>query len=263
MKVSIVTATYNCGRTLRASLDSLARQTYRKIEHVIVDGASTDDTLRLIENYAENVDYEVKLISEPDEGVYDALNKGIKLATGDVVGLLHSDDMFASDRVIERIVEVLSSNEYDGCYGDIVYVDREDTSKMVRYWKAGKYNRKKLLLGWMPPHPTCFLKRSVYERFGLFDTSYKIAADYDFMVRILYTGGVRLAYIPEVITIMRSGGMSNKSLKNRILVLRENYAVMKKHGLPAFRALLVRTLSRIPQFVVGKAHRLVRGQGGF
>jgi len=262
MKVSIVTATYNCGKTLKASLDSLARQTYKKIEHVIVDGASTDETLQIIEEYIAKVDYEVKLISEPDEGVYDALNKGIKLATGDVIGLLHSDDMLASDRVIERIVDVLSSNDYDGCYGDIVYVDREDTSRVVRYWRAGNYDRKKLRLGWMPPHPTCFLKKSVYEKFGLFDTSYKIAADYDFMVRILYKGGIQLAYIPEVIIVMRSGGMSNKSLKNRILVFRENYMVMKKHGLPAFRALLVRTLSRIPQFVSGKIHRFSKGKGG-
>lgn len=262
MKVSIVTATYNCGKTLKASLDSLARQTYKKIQHVIVDGASTDETLQIIEEYIAKVDYEVKLISEPDEGVYDALNKGIKLTTGDVVGLLHSDDLFANERVIERIVDVLSSNDYDGCYGDIVYVDREDTSKVVRYWKAGKYDRKKLRLGWMPPHPTCFLKKSVYEKFGLFDKSYKIAADYDFVIRILYKGGVRLAYIPEVITVMRSGGMSNKSVKNRILVFRENYMVMKKHGLPAFRALLVRTLSRIPQFVSGKVHRLSKGKGG-
>ncbi|WP_299778196.1 glycosyltransferase family 2 protein [uncultured Formosa sp.] len=247
MKVSIITATYNSEKTIEDCLKSVLNQNYNNIEYIIIDGASTDDTLSIIEK-AKLKHENIISVSEADKGIYDALNKGIEKATGDVVGFLHSDDFFASNETINHIVEAFKSNKVDGVYGDLHYINSTNSDKIVRNWKSQPFSEKLLKQGWMPAHPTLFLKKSVYLKHGLFNLNFKIAADYDLMLRIFKDASLRFNYLPEVITKMRVGGASNRSLKNIWLKTREDYMAVKgnKMGSPVL-VICSKNLSKIPQ----------------
>jgi len=246
MKVSIITATFNSEKTILDTLKSLEQQTYKNIEYIVIDGASSDKTVELIQNNSTRV---TKIICEPDQGIYDALNKGIYASTGDVIGFLHSDDLFASNIAVENIVNKFKSDGCDAVYGDLKYVAQDNISKVIRVWKSGEYNLSSIKSGWMPPHPTFFMKRELYEKFGGFDLGFKIAADYDSLLRYLWTNQISLAYLPEVLTLMRMGGASNRNLKNILQKTKEDINILSKNKVPVFRAILMKNISKIPQFI--------------
>jgi len=221
-------------------------QTYDDVECIVIDGASTDGTLKTIKRFEGGINY---LISEPDQGIYYALNKGIARATGDVLGFLHSDDYFTDTMVLARVAVAMADPLFDACYGDLCYVDRDDAR--IRYWHAGQYQRERLAWGWMPPHPTFYARKRVYQQFGVFDTSYRIAADYDCLLRFLITGGIRCVYIPSVLVAMRTGGMSNRSLKNILLKSCEDYRALRSNGVGGLGVLLAKNIRKIGQLIVG------------
>lgn len=246
MKVSIITATYNSAATVESSLKAVASQDYKNIEHIIIDGKSKDNTLEVVERYRDTIS---KVISEKDQGIYDALNKGIANATGDIVGILHSDDFYVDEKVISKVVKAFSQGA-DSVYADLQYVDRDNTNKIIRHWKSGSYREGKFLAGWMPPHPTFFVRREVYEKYGAFNLLLKSAADYELMLRLLHKHKISTAYIPEVIVKMRVGGKSNASLMNRIQANREDRLAWKLNDLqPGLLTLTFKPLSKIRQFL--------------
>ena len=211
LKVSIITVVYNNKSTIKNAIESVLNQTYKNIEYIVIDGASTDGTIEIIESYANKMD---KFVSEPDKGIYDAMNKGLKLATGDIVGILNSDDIYANNKVIETVADAFQKNDCDAIYGDLVYVDKEDLNKIIRYWKSKPFKKGLFKKGWHPAHPTYFVKKDVYDRYGLFNHDFKIAADYELMLRFMEKYNINTHYIPEVLVKMRVGGESNRSLKN-------------------------------------------------
>jgi glycosyltransferase len=246
MKISIITAVYNNKETIRDAIESVLNQTYKNVEYIIIDGVSDDGTVEIIQSYGDKIS---KFISEKDKGIYDGLNKGISLATGGFIAFLHSDDLYASSRVVEGIMKVLESDgSLDGVYGDLIYTPKNDTSKVLRYWKSKDFNVFLLKLGWMPAHPTLFLKRDVYEKFGGFDLDFKIAGDYDFMLRVL-SAGIKVKYIPEILYKMRVGGESNKSIKNIIQKSKEDLQALKNNNIGGIRTLLYKNISKIKQFL--------------
>ena len=249
MKISIITSVYNNKETIVEAIESVLSQTYDNIEYIVVDGASTDGTVDVIKKYEGQI---ATFVSEPDKGIYDGLNKGVALATGDVVGFLHSDDLFEDEHVVAKIAEAFKIDDLDSIYGDLTYVRKDDTSKVVRYWKSGTYGLKKLKNGWMPPHPTFYVKREVYEKFGAFDTSFKISADYDSILRFLGREGITTRYIPEVLVKMRVGGESNKSLKNLLQKSREDLRAMKNNGVGNMGSLFFKNASKVKQFLMHK-----------
>ena len=211
-RISIITVTYNASDHLRDCLDSVREQDI-DVEHILIDGASTDATLNILDAYKDRLAH---VISEKDEGMYDALNKGIGLATGDVIGILNADDFYFSKDTLSRVADAFSDEHVDAVYGDLVYVDRNNTEKVVRAWRSGEYRPRKFYQGWMPPHPTFFVRHRMYQQYGLFNPELGTAADYELMLRMLLKHGIQTAYIPEVLVKMRSGGVSNQSLKNRL-----------------------------------------------
>ncbi len=245
MKVSIITITYNSELTLRDTIDSVVGQSYNNIEYIIVDGGSKDNTLNIVKSYEGKIS---KVISEKDHGLYDALNKGIKLATGDVIGLIHSDDFYNSTNVIQHIVDTFQSSHSDAVYADLYYVDKDDTTKIFRKWKSGDYKYGMFLNGWMPPHPTFFAKREVYQKWGGFNLQLKSAADYELMLRFIHKHQISLAYLPEFIIKMRVGGKSNVTLKNRIRANQEDRKAWVINGIkPRFYTLYAKPLRKIIQ----------------
>lgn len=245
MRISVITAVYNRNAVVGDAVDSVLRQTYRDIDYVIQDGGSTDGTLARI---AERKAPRIRLCSERDDGLYDAINRGIARASGEVIGLMHSDDVFASDDVLARVAEALNDPAVDGVYGDLDYVSTGDMSRTIRKWRSGGYAPEKLRRGWMPPHPTLYLRRSVFAAWGAYDTSYRIAADYDAMLRYLVRGGIRLAYVPKVFVRMRVGGESNRSLSKILTKSREDYRAIRANGVGGLRTLALKNLSKIGQF---------------
>lgn len=247
MKISVISVVYNNARYIGDCIESVAGQSYRDLEHIVVDGGSTDGTLDVIEKHRESV---TKWVSEPDDGLYSAMNKGIGMATGDVVGFLHSDDYYAGRDVIEKVAGVFTEREVDSLYGDLVYITKGG-DRVIRYWKSGDYRKGMVNWGWMPPHPTFFVKREVYGRYGGFNTNLKVAADYDLILRFLGKHGISTHYLPEVLIKMRIGGNSNKSIKNIIRKSREDYRAMKENGLPLpVAALFYKNLSKLRQFII-------------
>jgi glycosyltransferase len=245
MKISVITATYNSAATVRHALQSVSDQSWPDVEHIVIDGASRDDTLAILAQHGARV---AKVVSEPDKGIFDALNKGIAAASGDVVGFLHSDDEFASPEVLSWIAQEFSDENVQAVYGDLVYVRRENTQSVVRTWRSGKFSPGKLARGWMPPHPTLYLRRGIYERLGVFDCRYRIAADYDFILRLFSSAALGVRYIPRVLVRMRVGGNSNRSLRNILNKSREDYAALRSHGFGA-AALAAKNLRKLPQFL--------------
>lgn len=246
IKISVITITYNSEKTLRDTIESVLSQTYEDIEYIIVDGKSKDSTCDIVRSYGERITH---FVSEKDSGLYDALNKGIRMATGDVVGFLHSDDIYASTDILKLIAEAFIHFEVDSVYGDLVYVDQADTSKIIRFWRSGKFHRSKALTGWMPPHPTFYAKRRVYEEYGGFNTTFRIAADYESILRFLVRFKISTFYIPLVFVRMRVGGESNKSLKNLIRKSREDIRAMRINGLITVAALFSKNVSKFKQFM--------------
>lgn len=247
MKVTIITATYNSEKHIDSCLESVSSQDYSNIEHLIIDGESNDDTLKLIRTSATN-NPKIKIFSEPDNGIYDALNKGILLSTGNIIGFLHSDDFFNSNNIISRVVQKIESDDLDGLYGDLNYVNRDETMKIIRKWKSVDYKSTLLKKGWMPAHPTLFLKKEVYQKHGLFDLSFSISADYDFMIRVFKDNRLNFGYLNEVFTNMRVGGVSNRSLKSIIIKMKEDYKVIRKNSIGQINTLISKNISKITQF---------------
>lgn len=255
MKISIITATYNSAATIADVQRSMAEQDYPRdqLEWIVVDGASTDRTLELVKAADFQPD---KLVSEPDNGIYDALNKGIRMATGDIVGFLHADDFLASSQVLSRVACAFRNSGATALYGDLQYVRqlRGGGVSVVRNWKSGVYQRNKLRWGWMPPHPALFLKKEVYDLAVLpngefFDTRFRCAADYDFILRIFSKHGVDPAYLKMVLVKMRVGGTSNRSLKHIIRKSREDWQVIRRNGVGHIHTLAWKNLGKLRQFI--------------
>jgi len=245
MKISIITATYNRKATIAQAIESLQAQTYPDVEHIIQDGGSTDGTLAVVESMANAA---TSLQSTPDTGIYDALNKGIKRASGEIIGLMHSDDYFAHPGVLQKVADAFSDPDIDGVYGDLDYVAPDNPDRIIRHWKSGPFHPRNLARGWMPPHPTLYLRRDVFERLGVYDTSYQIAADYDAMLRWLGAGRLRAAYIPEVLVKMRLGGESNRSLGRILQKSREDYRAIRNNGIGGIATLVMKNTRKIRQF---------------
>ena len=228
MKISIITPSFNSVEIIESAIKNVLNQDYPNIEYIITDGGSTDGTVEVINKYKNKIN---KFVSEKDRGVYDGMNKGIKMATGDIIGILNSDDIYASNDVIERVVNAMKEKNADCCWGDLVYVDQENTNKVIRYWKSSEYKRGKFKTGWHPPHPCFFVKKWVYDKYGLFNLDFPISADYELMLRFLEKYKIRSCYIPQVLVKMRIGGQSNKSIKNIIKGNIECYRAWKINGL--------------------------------
>ncbi len=246
MRISIITAVYNRASTVREAIASVQSQRGVQLEHVLIDGASTDGSLAIME---EMRDERTLLVSEPDEGIYDALSKGFERATGDALGLMHSDDLFADDEVLRSVTEAFEDPTVDAVYGDLQYVAQDDPSRVIRHWRSGEFHPARLKRGWMPPHPTLYLRRSVLEAHGGFDRSYHIAADYDAILRYFGSPGFKAAYIPRVLVKMRVGGESNQSLRKILRKSREDYRALRRSGVGGIGTLAFKNLSKLGQFV--------------
>ncbi len=252
MKISVITVTYNSAETIKDCLNSVLAQSSNIYEHIVVDGLSKDPTVKVVNSYKKKyADKKIKLkvISEKDSGLYDAMNKGISLAQGDVVGILNSDDLYASKDIIKKVKDVFLSKKIDTLYGDLVYVKKNDTNKIVRYWCSGKFNKKRFYAGWMPPHPTFFVKKDIYIKYGLFNLSLPLAADYEIMLRFLLRYGVSTCYIPLTFVKMRLGGVSNKNIKNLIINYLENKKAWQLNFLkPRFYTIIMKRVLKLRQY---------------
>lgn len=246
MKVSIITATYNSASTVTDTLRSVASQNYDDIEHVIVDGLSKDNTLTIVNAF----DHISKVKSEKDSGIYDAMNKGISICTGEIIGILNSDDFYVSDTVISDVVTVFRDDPTVLCvYADLIYVHPNDTDKIVRKWRSGPYEADAFINGWMPPHPTFFVRRDLYQRYGTFNTSLSTAADYELMLRFLYLHKASCRYIPKTIIKMRAGGASNQSFKARWNANQQDKLAWSINGLtPRWYTLILKPVRKLIQY---------------
>ena len=245
----MITATWNCEATVRDCLRSVADQSWEFREHVVIDGASRDRTLERIGEYRDSL---TVLVSEPDKGIYDALNKGIARCSGDVVGFLHADDLYAHPGVLADVAHAFSDPEVCAVYGDLQYVKQADTSQVVRHWRSAPFKAKQLAKGWMPPHPTLYVRREWYERIGGFDTRYRIAADYFSILQLFTQPSFKAVYLPQVMVKMRLGGESNRSIKNIIRKSKEDFDALRRSGFgPAGStfALSSKNISKISQFL--------------
>lgn len=247
MKVTIITATYNSANTLSSALQSVAMQDYSNIEHIIIDGKSKDNTLNIVKEF-KHIN---KVISESDKGIYDAMNKGIEISSGDIIGILNSDDFYPASTVISDIVDKFKlDNEIDCVYANLDYVDKNDVTKIVRKWRSGLYKENSFYLGWMPPHPTFFVKKSVYEKYGKFNLQLKSAADYELMLRFLFKYKCKCGYLDKTIVKMRTGGMSNKNIVARIKANLQDAEAWKLNGLkPKFYTMIFKPLRKIIQYI--------------
>jgi len=226
MKVSIITVTLNSAATLATTMESVRRQDYGDIEHILVDGASRDTTVDIIRSYP----HVARFISEPDQGLYDAINKGIRLATGDVVGILNSDDFFPSSSIVSRVAEELRTRQVDAIFGDVAFVRGDNLDRIVRLYSSGKFHPRQFAWGYMPAHPSFYVRRRCYQDFGLYQTDYRIAADYELLMRFLHRHHVSYAYVPLTMVHMRTGGVSNKSIRSRYVLNQEIVRACGENG---------------------------------
>lgn len=248
MKISIITSCYNRSKTIRGAIESVLAQDYHDIEYIVVDGHSTDGSLQIIREYEGQI---ARIVSEPDNGMYEAINKGIKLATGDVIGLLHSDDFFYDNHVVSRIAERLEATGADFLYGNGLFVNAEHTDKVVRNWIGGSYRLWKVRHGWLPLHPTCYIRRDVMQRRGLYNETYKIAADSDFLLRYLIGGDLNVTYMDSYIVRMRMGGLSTDNEKRRQM-WREDIRIYESHGLNPTITKIEKMMWKVPQYIRAK-----------
>ena len=238
MKVSIITVVFNGQNTIKDTVKSVLTQDYPDIEHIIIDGASTDGTMQVIQSYSDRIAH---IVSEPDQGIYDAMNKGIKLATGDLVGILNADDFYASSDVISTVVKQFEISQVDSVFGDLVFVKPDALDQVIRYYSSAKFHPKQFAAGWMPAHPTFFVKRWAYEQYGLFKTDYKIASDYELLIRFLAKYQLSYHYIPKVMVKMRAGGVSTKNLRSNWVLNQEIVRGCAENGI---RTNMLRVLAK-------------------
>lgn len=245
-RISVITVCLNAVETIEDTLRSVAGQTHGDAEHLVIDGGSTDGTLSILQRYQEGL---ARVVSEPDDGLYHAMNKGIGLAAGDIVGTLNADDYYADERVLERVNAVFEDERVDACYGDLVYVRRVQPERIVRYWHSGDYQPGAFERGWMPAHPTFFVRRRIYEEFGGFDTRYRFQSDFELTMRLMAVHGIRTRYLPQILVHMRVGGTTNRSLGNIGRGNLESYRALKQAGLNVKPWYFVtKACMRIPQF---------------
>ncbi len=247
MKISVITVSYNSEKTIEDTIKCVLSQTHPDVEYIIVDGASTDGTTHIIERHKSDIS---KVIIEPDYGIYDAMNKGIRAATGDVIGFLNADDVYVGNKVLEKISQAFEENQTDSVYGDLCYVSEENTNEVIRFWRAGKCTSHSFLNGWMPPHPTFYVKREVLQKFGVFDPTFRFAGDYELVLRLLYKHHISTHYIPFCLVKMRIGGAGNRWLENRLIANLEDRLAWKKNKLkPRAYTTVLKPLRKVLQFV--------------
>ncbi|GET24190.1 glycosyltransferase family 2 protein [Prolixibacter sp. NT017] len=247
MNLSVITATYNSSTFVAQCIKSIKNQTYSDIEHIIIDGKSKDNTLEIIKTTPNRI---TKIISEPDNGIYDAMNKGIQLASGDVVGILNSDDFYASDTIIEEIVNIFEATSCDCVYGNLDFVKAEEPQKVIRRWKSSPFVSGSFSKGWHPPHPTFFVRREIYEKYGTFDTSLNVSADFELMLRFLEKYQIKHQYIDKTIVNMRYGGESTGSLKKIIEGNKNIMKAFRKNNIPVSPFYpIIRLLPKLKQFI--------------
>lgn len=249
MKISIITATYNSAKTIRDTIESVLHQTYKDFEYIIVDGCSKDGTLDVVKQYMPQFEERMRYISESDKGIYDAMNKGFKMAKGDILMLINSDDLFARNDALELVVKAFDEHpDVDGVYADLYYVSQNNINNVVRVWKTGE--QKPMRRGWLPAHPTFYVKRMCYEKYGYFNLSYPLAADFELMLRFVEKHHVKLYYLQEHLVRMRLGGATSKSLKNIYKQDVETIKAFKENGLPGgnITYLIWRYIPKVKQF---------------
>ena len=248
LKISIITAVLNRQISIAKAIQSVNSQTYAAefIENIIIDGLSTDSTLSILSNILRKNSL---LISEGDQGIYYALNKGLILATGYIIGIMHSDDFYSDNNVISDVASIFGDPSVDIVYGDLDYVDKENTQKVIRHWSAGEFRARNLSYGWMPPHPTIFIRRKLLAHLGNFDTRYKISADYDFILRYFLEIGMGIVYLPRVIVKMRIGGESNRNIGKIFIKMKEDYLILRENKVGGVVALTCKNLSKLKQFM--------------
>ncbi|WP_310438745.1 glycosyltransferase family 2 protein [Sulfuricurvum sp.] len=245
MKISIITVVYNNKSTIKDAIESVLSQTYQNIEYIIVDGASTDGTVEIIQNYGDKI---TTFISEKDKGIYDAMNKGLKLATGDIVGILNSDDFYIDNHVISKVIQIFQDNPVDSMFADLVYVHPNNLEKIVRYYDSSHFSPKKFAYGWMPAHPTFFIKREIYKKYGYFKTDYKIAADYELLARFLGKLKISYFYYKSPIVKMRTGGISTNNFKSNYILNKEILRACKENNIYTNWIMI---LSKYPKKILG------------
>lgn len=229
MTISIITVTYNSALTISDTIISVLNQDYEDIEYIVIDGGSTDGTLEIVNKYDNGV---FKIISEPDKGIYDAMNKGIKIATGDIIGILNSDDFFSSNNVISKIVNIFKNNiNLDAVYGDVHFVNSDNLNKVTRYYSSRVFKPSLLKFGFMPAHPSLYVTKGIYNRFGFYKTDYKIASDFEMIARLFYKNSIKTKYLPIDIVTMRTGGVSTKNIKSKIILNKETLRACKENGI--------------------------------
>lgn len=244
MKVSVITVCLNGAKTIEGTFKSIGAQSYKDVEHIVIDGASTDGTVEIISRFQNKI---AKFVSESDEGIYDAMNKGLRLASGDIIGLLNADDIYADETVLERVIGKIQRNKLDAVYGDVEYFSQFDVDRAVRRFNSANFSPDAIADGWMPAHPTLFLRREVYEKFGEFRSDYRIAGDFEFISRIFRDGSLRYAYLPEVLVNMRLGGVSTRGLQSLLLHNREVLRACRENKIPTS---MLRILSKYPRKVM-------------
>jgi len=249
LKISIITITFNSEKTVEDTIKSVVSQDFPNVEYLIIDGLSKDKTLQVVNKYSAYID---KVVSEKDKGLYDALNKGIKHATGEVIGMLHSDDVYANNQVLSKVAQQFAIDPtLEAVYADLVFVDRENTDKVLRTWKSGAYKEDAFKQGWMPPHPTFFVKKSVYDRLGGFNLDLKLSADYELMLRFIHKEKIKIAYLPEIIVKMRMGGISNTSFFVKLKANMEDKLAWKLNGVkPGWFTTIRKPLKKLSQYFV-------------
>ena len=252
MKISVITVCYNSAATIRDTVESVVAQDYPDVEYIIVDGGSSDHTLNILRAYETQI---TKLISEPDRGIYDAMNKGLKLATGDIIGFINADDFYNSKQSLSLIAQAVQAEDIEACYGDLSYISRHNSANIVRYWRSSDFKPGLFAKAWCPPHPTFYARRSVFERFGDFDLNYKIAADMELMLRFMEVNKIRTRYIPAVLVKMRTGGASDGNLRSILAQNQEIFSAFIKHRIKisAWRFWLNKIMARVRQFIMRPA----------
>lgn len=259
MTISVITATYNSGATLRDTLESVLRQTYPDFEHLIIDGGSKDNTLELVREYEPRYGGRLHWISEPDKGIYDAMNKGIRIATGKVIGILNSDDFYTSNDVLESVAGAMSDPKVDAVYGDVHYVNEKDLSRCVRYYTSRPFHRSWMRFGFMPAHPSFYCRKAIYEKYGDFDLSYKVAADFENLLRLIFVHRICTRYIRKDFVTMRTGGASSSGLHSHAQIMHDHLHALKQNGVYSnFFFLALRYPYKIGEIMLTKISRILK-----